>query len=79
MATERQLEYLQDLIARHPNFIDTYGYDLPPGADQYTAWISEKYNQYLNNQITSLEDLDSEEASSLITHLQLGERERDGI
>lgn len=41
------------------------------------AWVNEKYGDYIIKPIHYLDELSIDEASALITHLKLGEQERN--
>jgi hypothetical protein len=73
-ASDKQKSYLRDLITQHPDYSKTYG-SLPRTSDTidvyYIAWLNEKYAaKYLDHQLESMDELDKETASALISHLK---------
>lgn len=69
-ASSKQLSYLFDLVVRHPDFQKQHNYDIYEATEDWVKdWINEKYADRLDTPLSTFQDLESDTASALITHL----------
>ena len=74
--TVKQRQYLSDLIRKHPNFLEFVGWDTDALESDMVEWLNDTYAHKYTKWLKKLDDLDDEEATGLITHLEYGHKER---